>query len=43
MVIGGFIIFTGTLMVTVYENQLLSFFNKKNKNSVIKKDVMQNV
>lgn len=31
MIIGGIIIFAGTLMVTVYENKLLSFFNKKNK------------
>jgi len=43
MIVGGFIIFAGTLMVTVYEKQLLSFFNKKNKNGVVEKDVIQNV
>lgn len=31
MIVGGIIIFAGTLMVTVYEKQLLSFFGKKNK------------
>ena len=31
MIIGGIIIFAGTLMVTVYEKQLLYFFNRKNK------------
>ncbi|MDR0792929.1 MAG: DMT family transporter [Chitinophagaceae bacterium] len=31
MVVGGIIIFAGTLMVTVYENKLLSFFKIKNK------------
>lgn len=31
MIIGGIIIFAGTLMVTVYEKQLLYFFTKKNR------------
>lgn len=32
MLIGGIIIFLGTLMVTVYEKQLLAYFSKKKKN-----------
>lgn len=43
MIIGGIIIFAGTLMVTVYENQLLSFFNKKNKDSLVENDIVQKV
>jgi len=43
MIIGGFIIFAGTLMVTVYENQLLTFFNRKNKNRLAGNDMVQKV
>ncbi|MFT3705318.1 MAG: DMT family transporter [Agriterribacter sp.] len=43
MIIGGIIIFVGTLMVTVYENQLLSFFNRKNKDALVEKDVVQKI
>ena len=43
MIIGGVIIFAGTLMVTVYESQLLSFFNRKNKSSLIKNDLVRKV
>lgn len=41
MIIGGIIIFIGTLMVTVYENQLLSFFSRKNKNRPVKGGIAQ--
>lgn len=41
MIIGGIIIFAGTLMVTVYETQLLSFFNRKNKDRTVKNDIVQ--
>lgn len=43
MIIGGIIIFAGTLMVTVYENQLLSFFNRKNKDSLVENDAVQKI
>jgi drug/metabolite transporter (DMT)-like permease len=43
MIIGGIIIFGGTLMVTVYENQLLLLFNRKNKDSPVEKDIVQKV
>jgi len=43
MIIGGIIIFAGTLMVTVYEKQLLSFFKRKNKSSVAESDVVQEI
>lgn len=43
MIIGGIIIFVGTLMVTVYEKQLLSFFKGKNKEDLPKNDVVQKI
>jgi len=42
MIIGGIIIFAGTLMVTVYEQQLLSFFSKKRRNNLNGNDSLQN-
>ncbi len=43
MIIGGVIIFAGTLMVTVYENQLLSFFKRKNKDEVAEGGVVEEI
>ena len=43
MIMGGIIIFVGTLMVTVYEKQLLSFFKGKNKEDLPKNDVVQKI
>ena len=43
MIIGGIIIFAGTLMVTVYEKQLLSFFKGKGKEDLQEGEVVQEV
>lgn len=43
MIIGGIIIFAGTLMVTVYEKQLLSFFKGKNRADMKKGEVAQEI
>lgn len=43
MIIGGIIIFAGTLMVTVYEKQLLSFFKGKNKVNLQESDVVHEI
>lgn len=43
MIIGGLIIFIGTLMVTVYEKQLLLFFKRKNKEDLHESDVVQEI
>ena len=41
MIIGGAIIMVGTLMVTVYEKQLLMYFKGKNKNGLLERDTRQ--
>jgi drug/metabolite transporter (DMT)-like permease len=41
MLTGGIIIFAGTLMVTVYEKQLLSLFNGRGKNGLIEAEEVQ--
>ncbi|TKK65137.1 DMT family transporter [Ilyomonas limi] len=41
MIVGGIIIFAGTLMVTVYEKQLLSLFTGKNKDRPVENDIAQ--
>ncbi|HTN07351.1 DMT family transporter [Agriterribacter sp.] len=41
MLMGGIIIFAGTLMVTVYEKQLLSLFNRRGKNGLIEAEEVQ--
>ena len=43
MLIGGVIIIISTLMVTVYEKQLLSLFKRKDKSSLIKSDTTQEI
>ena len=43
MIIGGIIIFAGTLMVTVYEKQLLSFLKGKRKEDMQEGEVAQEV
>lgn len=41
MIVGGIIIFAGTLMVTVYESRLLAFLRKRSKSSTVKNDLTQ--
>lgn len=41
MLTGGIIIFAGTLMVTVYEKQLLSLFNRRDKSGPIEAEEVQ--
>jgi drug/metabolite transporter (DMT)-like permease len=43
MLIGGAIIIISTLMVTVYEKQLLSLFNRKDKNGLIEGDATHEI